>query len=164
MPVENAPPKPCKRGHTAPRRANRTCVECERLRNLSISKNEEKQREYQNSYNERHRDKLRLKSKERMKTFREAFPDRVSVSKQKQEVKRIERQERAAGRPKPKTCEVCGGSRRISFDHCHSTGEFRGWLCMPCNVALGQVKDNPMTLRLLADYLERKETNHACVG
>lgn len=41
------------------------------------------------------------------------------------------------------------------IDHCHSTGRFRGLLCSGCNHALGKTKDNPATLRRLADYLER---------
>ena len=39
-------------------------------------------------------------------------------------------------------------------DHDHNTGQVRGILCNGCNVALGQVKDDPLRLRLLAEYLE----------
>lgn len=65
------------------------------------------------------------------------------------------KQERAAGRPRPKVCEVCGlpSVRTLHFDHCHKTGKFRGWLCSGCNAALGHVKDNPKTLVKLAKYL-----------
>ena len=53
--------------------------------------------------------------------------------------------------------------RPLSIDHNHtccptkrSCGKcIRGLLCNPCNVVLGHVKDNIITLRRLADYLER---------
>lgn len=43
---------------------------------------------------------------------------------------------------------------RLVVDHCHDTGAVRGFLCQPCNMALGSAKDNPTILRKLADYLE----------
>jgi hypothetical protein len=43
----------------------------------------------------------------------------------------------------------------MNFDHCHTTGRFRGWLCRNCNVTLGLVGDDPNKLRALADYLEK---------
>lgn len=62
--------------------------------------------------------------------------------------------EKKAGRVKPDRCEVCNKSGVICFDHCHSTGKFRGWLCKECNVVLGIVKEDPETLRKLAAYLD----------
>jgi Recombination endonuclease VII len=59
---------------------------------------------------------------------------------------------------KPSVCEICGDNSKIHFDHCHQTKRFRGWLCRGCNHALGNVKDNPETLRKLARYLENVET------
>lgn len=56
---------------------------------------------------------------------------------------------------KPNICSVCGSPGRICFDHNHKTGKFRGWLCSGCNLALGNVRDSPETLRKLADYLEK---------
>lgn len=57
---------------------------------------------------------------------------------------------------RPKSCDVCGSdSSVICWDHCHKSGEFRGWLCRNCNLALGFSKDNPDLLRKLAAYLEK---------
>lgn len=53
-------------------------------------------------------------------------------------------------------CVVCGVHQdRMHIDHCHKSGKIRGILCSGCNVALGQVQDNPATLRSLANYLEK---------
>ena len=57
--------------------------------------------------------------------------------------------------PKPSKCDICASTKRICYDHNHQNGEFRGWLCNACNIALGCVNDNPNTLRALADYLQR---------
>jgi hypothetical protein len=54
-------------------------------------------------------------------------------------------------------CEICGGQtvKRLSLDHNHETGEFRGFLCGNCNTALGLVQDDPWVLRRMLKYLER---------
>jgi hypothetical protein len=64
-------------------------------------------------------------------------------------------QERLAGRPKSKICEICGSNKRICFDHDHVTNKFRGWLCITCNFALGLVKDNKNTLKSMIKYLDK---------
>ena len=53
---------------------------------------------------------------------------------------------------------VCGTridelTRRI--DHDHKTGKVRGLLCNSCNHTLGLLRDDPIALRALADYLEQ---------
>ena len=63
-----------------------------------------------------------------------------------------------AGRKKPTNCEVCGSSKKISFDHDHKTGQFRGWICHKCNSILGFAGDEPERLEKLADYLREKLT------
>lgn len=58
-------------------------------------------------------------------------------------------------------CDICGrtaaeaggNSKRLSIDHDHSTGEFRGLLCHFCNLAIGQMDDNPDRLMVAAEYL-----------
>lgn len=60
-----------------------------------------------------------------------------------------------AGRPKPETCEICNELNiRIVFDHCHTKGHFRGWICDRCNRVLGLVKDSSDLLLKLSRYLE----------
>lgn len=56
-------------------------------------------------------------------------------------------------------CAACatdkpGGKGDWHVDHCHGTGRVRGILCRACNTALGLVRDEPRTLRALANYLE----------
>ena len=56
-------------------------------------------------------------------------------------------------------CKVCGsdvpGSKRgWHADHIHGTKIVRGILCHHCNVSIGFAKDNPGTLRAMADYVE----------
>lgn len=54
-------------------------------------------------------------------------------------------------------CEICGDSKGLSLhvDHCHTSSQYRGLLCGPCNKGLGQFKDNPMVLKAAISYLER---------
>jgi hypothetical protein len=68
--------------------------------------------------------------------------------------KKLAEQERQAGRPKPTTCDICEGTKRICFDHCHNSGLFRGWICHRCNALLGLSNDDATLLRKLANYLE----------
>lgn len=90
-----------------------------------------------------------LKSKEEMK-----MAWQTPEGKEHQRIMRLKRLEKIAGRPCPDQCEVCGNVElRIVFDHNHSTGKFRGWLCSPCNTALGHARDNPALLQKLIDYL-----------
>jgi hypothetical protein len=54
-----------------------------------------------------------------------------------------------------KPCQLCGGTTKIAYDHSHKTGEFRGWLCMKCNTALGLVNDDIILLKKMIIYLEK---------
>lgn len=57
-------------------------------------------------------------------------------------------------------CKICGttdpGGRSDKFhiDHDHATGLVRGLLCAGCNLAIGHLREDPHTARLLAEYLE----------
>ena len=59
-------------------------------------------------------------------------------------------------RPPGTPCDNCGKtSSSLSLDHCHSTGEFRGWLCSLCNHAIGMLGDDIEALKRAVGYLER---------
>ena len=44
----------------------------------------------------------------------------------------------------------------FSVDHCQKTRVVRGWICNPCNSAMGLAQHNPDLLKKMANYLERK--------
>lgn len=53
-------------------------------------------------------------------------------------------------------CAICfevPTGRGFHVDHCHRTGRIRGLLCRGCNLALGNMKDDPARLMKAADYL-----------
>jgi hypothetical protein len=69
-------------------------------------------------------------------------------------------------RPCPANCELCGiapdrdGTGRfkvLALDHCHATGDFRGWLCNKCNAGIGALGDTIEGLKRAIAYLERAE-------
>ena len=71
--------------------------------------------------------------------------------------------------PEPERCECCGkknieslvvGEKRCSknkllVDHCHETGEFRGWICRNCNQGIGKLGDDVEGLVKALNYLLR---------
>lgn len=70
-------------------------------------------------------------------------------------IKSQQKQKLLAGREKSEHCEICyRPSSRIDFDHDHSTGKFRGWLCRRCNLVLGGVHDDISLLKNMVIYLE----------
>ena len=56
-------------------------------------------------------------------------------------------------------CDCCGKpvNRNWQLDHCHETGQFRGWLCKTCNTGLGLLGDNIESIRKALDYLLKSE-------
>jgi hypothetical protein len=53
-------------------------------------------------------------------------------------------------------CAICNEvptGRGFHVDHCHLTGKIRGLLCRGCNLALGNMKDDPVRLMTAANYL-----------
>lgn len=64
-------------------------------------------------------------------------------------------------------CPVCcrpSVNKRLSTDHCHSTGLIRGLLCWKCNYALGIIQDDVQRLKNLIAYLENPPATIALGG
>ena len=58
--------------------------------------------------------------------------------------------------PCPDLCEICRRRKARCIDHDHVTGEFRGWVCTPCNTALAAFGDNLEGVLRAVVYLIRK--------
>ena len=59
-------------------------------------------------------------------------------------------------------CAVCGVPEleckvKLRMDHCHISGDFRGWLCHKCNSVLGFVKDDVTILDGMIKYLDNQK-------
>ncbi len=62
-------------------------------------------------------------------------------------------------------CECCGEKKeKLIIDHCHDTGEMRGWLCHPCNIAIGNLGDNLEGLQKAVMYLSVVKQSGLCEG
>jgi hypothetical protein len=59
--------------------------------------------------------------------------------------------------PEKKLHRRTGEIRRLSVDHDHTTGKVRGLLCAACNLAIGNIRDNPNTAVRMAEYLTTDE-------
>lgn len=61
----------------------------------------------------------------------------------------------ATGEKRTGPCQICDRVTDLHYDHDHTTGLFRGWLCPQCNRAIGLMQDDPQRLRKAAEYLEK---------
>lgn len=52
-------------------------------------------------------------------------------------------------------CPICQLTRRLVWDHDHSTGIFRDWICSQCNIMLGMAQDKLQVFELAIRYLRR---------
>ena len=139
----------------------------------------EKQRATQKRYREKHRERLKTnmrkwyaankeKQQARNKVWKQKNPEKVKVlrDRYRQQNKEYYKRYMRSWRRKqlvepppyepPANCEACGRPLlKPNLDHCHTTNRFRGWLCNPCNAALGMLGDSPEGVRKLLDYIVR---------
>lgn len=66
-------------------------------------------------------------------------------------------------REQGRKCACCGatehGGRGWHTDHCHKSMKVRGILCQSCNLALGQLKDDPSRALSLVAYLQKHQVD-----
>jgi len=55
------------------------------------------------------------------------------------------------------SCEICGNTERLCYDHDHTTMEFRGVLCQGCNAGIGLLKDTPEGVLKAYNYLIKSQ-------
>jgi hypothetical protein len=54
-------------------------------------------------------------------------------------------------------CAICKNelNGKLGIDHNHCTKKVRGLLCIKCNSALGFLKENPIVIQCMIDYLKK---------
>ncbi len=60
-------------------------------------------------------------------------------------------------------CAICGKvqvGHRLSLDHDHETGKFRGLLCKPCNSALGKLERHRNRIQLFLNTQRIEAIDH----
>eukprot|EP00962_Isochrysis_galbana_P023432 scaffold7085_cov120-Isochrysis_galbana.AAC.1 len=66
--------------------------------------------------------------------------------------------------PSDGLCPGCGRQPKyghgFDVDHCHTTGQIRGYLCHGCNVSIAMANDDPNTLLNLGLYIGKHKTKH----
>ena len=137
------------------RAKNKDKVAAQNRRRLVRSK--EHIRAQQAAWRSRNIERVRKMDAANRKRQRRQNPEAQRARKAAFKARALAKQEAVAGRPRPDACELCARSDggHIVFDHCHVHGHFRGWICDRCNKTLGLVRDNPVLLRSMADYVER---------
>lgn len=112
--------------------------------------NPEKCKEYRARYKAKHADRIKAQNAAGQDRWRRMKKARLYGLTYDQ-VEQLENQTH---------CPICGTeftkerkSQRC-FDHCHSTGQFRGVICVRCNTALGMMNDNVQSLKNAITYLE----------
>lgn len=54
-------------------------------------------------------------------------------------------------------CEICNTTEDLVYDHCHSSGDFRGVLCRKHNAAIGMLGDTTKEVYKVYKYLKERE-------
>lgn len=76
----------------------------------------------------------RLKAK--AKAWKIANPDKV-ITYRRKHTRLLSGVVNPTGETRVGPCEICARVKKLYYDHDHSTGVFRGWLCNSCNMRLG---------------------------
>jgi len=119
---------------------------------------------YQKKYQEKHRQELLVKQRERwhrVKDFQRTKDQtrkgnlrrRFGLTPEQYADMVVAQNGRCAVCFRPETAVNQYGVKALAVDHDHSTGVVRGLLCMRCNIVLGLVKDDTDILQSAIEYL-----------
>lgn len=169
--------KPCVRGHVAHRYiSNRCCVECNLIRAVKwAGENSELKRQYDAEWSKTNPKKKatrqrweRANKRKRSDWQKSRRSENPELTVMKDRIKNARHTSRGVvGEVKPRTevCECCGKPewvkhktgtlKSLALDHCHTSGKFRGWLCVKCNTGIGKLGDNLDGLMKAVEYLRR---------
>lgn len=137
------------------------CKSCVAKKNRTYRINHpEEHRERSRLFEERHKERLK---KEHLENPRHRFITALRMDKAKSKrygyipCNATEEELKNSVTGKCHSCDKLevDCDRRLSMDHNHKTGKFRGWLCTKCNTAAGMIEDSPELALALALYLER---------
>ncbi len=59
------------------------------------------------------------------------------------------------GEKKEGACKICGKITKLVYDHDHTTGLFRDWICGMCNRGLGHFNDSIELIEMALNYLKQ---------
>ena len=122
--------------------------------------NYEQYHERVREYEQRNREQIA----ERKKRYKAANRDKVLAIQRKAHLKYMygltSEELRTMERAQHGVCAICkevpsgiGHKRRLHIDHCHVTDKVRGLLCHQCNVSLGLMKEDPVRIQSMLEYV-----------
>lgn len=121
------------------------CKSCQRVRSRKMrEKNGDKYNAMTRDWRKRNPEKVKAAEKERWKKRRYS---KYGITRQDYDIL-VEQQD-----------NCCPGCQRDLdevddvIDHCHDSGLVRGILCRQCNQGLGMLKDDPIIVKRLLEYL-----------
>ena len=162
--------KPCKNGHSAPRRAGKgenKCLKCDAEHHKSVRKHPSKGKKQR----ERRREQWRKNESRRQTILRKQRDNyakdpsvrRKAISYAMKSTKGIDlaRYEEIL-EIQDRKCAICGTtetgnkqSERFCIDHHHETGAVRGLLCTHCNFLLGTIGEDKKIIRKAIHYINQ---------
>ena len=130
----------------------------ERLKELkrnSYIRNKDKALATVKKYQEKNRDKILKRNREKYKNNPELYKERRIIYKYGITYKDKEEMYMS----QDSRCLICDNQfpiQELHIDHNHNTNEVRGLLCPQCNTSLGLLKENINTLMNMISYIEQK--------
>lgn len=114
------------------------------------------------SYYEENQEKIKARSRDHGKHWRQMYPDRAKNQTLKKKYGITLEQYEEKLKSQGMLCACCGLEldeksiiRKPQVDHCHSTGLFRGILCRTCNIVEGFLEKKGDVLALVIEYKEK---------